>query len=507
MAKQLINRGTTANDGTGDNIRTGAGKVNDNFNEIYNAIGDGTNLVSGTFLTDTSTTTIQNKTISGANNTLTNIGNSSLSNSTVSYGGVQLSLGGSDATPAFNLADATGYLTSNLDGSITNAQLANNGIGLVDKVATTSNVDLGQSLTITGGTGVSTAVSGSTFTIDVNNISNSQLANSSISFTDDGSTSKSVPLGQAFSITGGAGISTTNDANGINITASGITDSEISGSAAIANTKLANSSITLGADTINLGDTQTTVTDLSIDGTGNINLTSEDNKIRFNYNGTGNLPAAASYEGMFAYDNSGNNPYVADAGGWVKLLSENSTVQELSNVNVSGIVDGAVLRWNGSQSRFNAQPGPMGMAQLWRLVSSQSGSGNSSYIDITNTFEECDDAWYNSVGPTLAQSSGVFTFGSTGLYRIDWNAQGTGANGDYMRTQLMVSTDSGSSYNVAALSEDGFSASTYANNNFTAYVDCTNQSTFRFKFQVSGNVSLYGATDHNRTHFAIMRIS
>ena len=244
MAKQLINRGTTANDGTGDNIRTGAGKVNDNFNEIYNAIGDGTNLVSGTFLTDTSTTTIQNKTISGANNTLTNIGNSSLSNSTVSYGGVQLSLGGSDATPAFNLADATGYLTSNLDGNITNAQLANNGIGLVDKVATTSNVDLGQSLTITGGTGVSTAVSGSTFTIDVNNISNSQLANNSISFTDDGSTSKSVPLGQAFSITGGAGISTTNDANGISITASGITDSEISGSAAIANTKLANSSIT-----------------------------------------------------------------------------------------------------------------------------------------------------------------------------------------------------------------------------------------------------------------------
>ena len=50
-----------------------------------------------------------------------------------------------------------------------------------------------------------------------------------------------------------------------------------------------------------------------------------------------------------------------------------------------------------------------------------------------------------------------------------------------------------------------FSASTYANNNFTAYVDCTNQSTFRFKFQVSGNVSVYAATDHNRTHFAIMR--
>jgi hypothetical protein len=52
------------------------------------------------------------------------IPNSKLENSTVSFGGVTLSLGGSDATPAFNLADATGYPTSSLVGTITNAQLA-----------------------------------------------------------------------------------------------------------------------------------------------------------------------------------------------------------------------------------------------------------------------------------------------------------------------------------------------------------------------------------------------
>ncbi|MDB4278364.1 tail fiber domain-containing protein [Deltaproteobacteria bacterium] len=52
------------------------------------------------------------------------IANAKLSNSSVSYGGVSLALGASDATPAFNLADATGYLTSNLSGTITNAQLA-----------------------------------------------------------------------------------------------------------------------------------------------------------------------------------------------------------------------------------------------------------------------------------------------------------------------------------------------------------------------------------------------
>lgn len=40
MAKQTINIGTTANDGTGDALRDGADKVNDNFNEIYNLAGN-----------------------------------------------------------------------------------------------------------------------------------------------------------------------------------------------------------------------------------------------------------------------------------------------------------------------------------------------------------------------------------------------------------------------------------------------------------------------------------
>lgn len=52
------------------------------------------------------------------------IPNSKLENSTVSFGGVTLALGESDATPAFNLSDATGYPTSSLVGTITNAQLA-----------------------------------------------------------------------------------------------------------------------------------------------------------------------------------------------------------------------------------------------------------------------------------------------------------------------------------------------------------------------------------------------
>jgi hypothetical protein len=44
MAKQLINVGSQANDGTGDSIRIGAQKLNAVIEEIYNDLGNGTDL-------------------------------------------------------------------------------------------------------------------------------------------------------------------------------------------------------------------------------------------------------------------------------------------------------------------------------------------------------------------------------------------------------------------------------------------------------------------------------
>ena len=49
MAKQSINIGSSANDGTGTTIRAGGDLINDNFNEIYNYLGDGTNLNGSLF--------------------------------------------------------------------------------------------------------------------------------------------------------------------------------------------------------------------------------------------------------------------------------------------------------------------------------------------------------------------------------------------------------------------------------------------------------------------------
>ena len=95
------------------------------------------------------------------------IGNSKLSNSTVSYGGISLSLGGTDATPAFDLTDATNYPTSSLSGTITNAQLAGSiaasklagsiGDSKLSTISTANKVSL-SALDIDGGTDIGAAL-------------------------------------------------------------------------------------------------------------------------------------------------------------------------------------------------------------------------------------------------------------------------------------------------------------------------------------------------------------
>ena len=44
MSKQSIDLGTTPNDGTGSNLRVGGDIINDNFNEVYTTLGDGSDL-------------------------------------------------------------------------------------------------------------------------------------------------------------------------------------------------------------------------------------------------------------------------------------------------------------------------------------------------------------------------------------------------------------------------------------------------------------------------------
>ncbi len=109
-----------------ENINIAAGKVYQvNGNEVLTATTVlGKSMPTGDVVGSSDAQTLTGKSIDGSANTLTNVANASLVNSTVSFGGIELALGASDATPAFDLADATNLPTTSLTGTITNAQLA-----------------------------------------------------------------------------------------------------------------------------------------------------------------------------------------------------------------------------------------------------------------------------------------------------------------------------------------------------------------------------------------------
>jgi len=369
MAKQTINIGSVPNDGTGSTLREGGDLINDNFNEIYTAIGDGTTLTSGTFLTTTNSETVQNKTISGLNNTLSNIANASLTNSTLSIVGddssaQSISLGGS-----ILFTGGSGITTSISGNEIT---FATDG-----SIVTETSSDTLTNKTINAPDNTITNISNSNLSGSAG-ITNANLANSTVSIVADDSSAQSISLGGSILFTGGSGITTSISGNEITFDTDGsivtetssdvLTNKTINGPdntlTNIANGSLANSTITLGSDTLNLGDTSTTITGLSLDGTGTIDLTGAGSKARFNFAGFGSLPTAATYEGMFAYDTTGQVPYVADAGGWTRLQTENDSISVHSDVNLTGIADNYILQWSSAQARFNVVANTAGATDL-----------------------------------------------------------------------------------------------------------------------------------------------
>ena len=360
MAKVLINRGSVPNDGTGDNLRAGANKVNLNFDEIYTAIGDGTTLSANIKVKDDTSTLA---TINAKGDVLGIFGGTGIT-STVSGTDVILAV---DATIV--TATSTNTLTNKNLTSGTNTFPT---ITLSDGSAT-DPISLGETVTFSGTANeTNVAVTANTVTLGLPNdvtISNdlTVLGDLDVQGTQTVIDSATIQITNSFTFEG-----TTSDNNETVLTVIDPTaDQTISlpdatGTIVLKDTTdtLTNKSIDLGTNTLTGSLTEfnsalqsesfaslagaETLTNKTLD------LTTAGNKVRANFAGTGALPNESTYEGMFAYDTTGDNPYVADAGGWAKIITENAGVGDLSNVNISGVADSDGLVWSSAQGRFNA---------------------------------------------------------------------------------------------------------------------------------------------------------
>ncbi len=116
------------------------------------------------------------------------IANAKLANSSVSFGSVSLSLGGSNPTPAFNLSNATDYPTSSLSGTIATAQIADSAVTAVKLAGSipADKLNLGNGVEEIGGNlqinldGSTLALAADGISIAAGGVDSSQLADGSV---------------------------------------------------------------------------------------------------------------------------------------------------------------------------------------------------------------------------------------------------------------------------------------------------------------------------------------
>ena len=347
MAKQLIGIGSVANDGTGDNLRAGATKVNNLINELYTALGDGTNFTSGTFATTTATQALTNKDLTAATNTFPTL-------------------------------------------------------SIKDDASTIDVINLGETITFEGGSGINTTVTGNkiTFATDgsiVTETSTDTLTNKTINFANNTITGTANQFNSAVS---DGSFSTTSGSETLTNKTIDFTDNTLSGTLAELNTAISDETVVGRATTDTLTNKTLTAPVIDI-----IDVTGSGSKARFNFANTASLPDATTYTGMFATKTDSSEAFYSESGAWIKLFSENNTIQDISNVIITGIADGHVLKWNASTTRFESAAESGVAAARYEdatLRLEVSYNGSSSYKFPSHYGTTANPSLYTRQGQTIA---------------------------------------------------------------------------------------------------------
>ena len=170
---------------------------------------------------------------------------------------------------------------------------------------------------------------------------------------------------------------------------------------------------------------------------------------------------------------------------------------------------GQVLQTDGNGNLTFVNPGGISFSQQWRLTSNKSTSSTTS--DISANLEVVDSDGYGGLGGTMTQSSGIFTFPSTGIYLImakgSYSASSSSTS-NYNEMDLHTTTD-GSSFNRAAIGWCYIASGGYGTAACDFMFDVTNTSTHKVKFRAasaSSNAYLTANSNDNQTHFTFIRL-
>ena len=144
----------------------------------------------------------------------------------------------------------------------------------------------------------------------------------------------------------------------------------------------------------------------------------------------------------------------------------------------------------------------------WRVTANFQGDAvpiSSNWSRATGAFEK--------IGTGLSESSGIFSFPSTGKYLVmtGWRGFSTSPDSRYNELEISV-TENNSSYTTRASTSQFIkivSANTYAECSTQCLIDVTDTSNVKFKIQLSvenNNIYSEGDVSMNRLYMTCMRI-
>jgi hypothetical protein len=186
------------------------------------------------------------------------------------------------------------------------------------------------------------------------------------------------------------------------------------------------------------------------------------------------------------------------------------TVSPSTNSVSNGMLVNSSITVNGTSIDLGASgniSAGITMADHWRLTTNFTGSGNG---EITTNLARVTDDSFSPIGSGMSESSGVFTFPSTGMYLIMAHGDflSGGSSSGFSSVFIKTTTDNSTYTNRTISWTSIFTASVYGQTDNNQLFNVTNTTTHKVKFgyELNNSQTIEGSTSNIRTHFIFIRL-
>ena len=178
----------------------------------------------------------------------------------------------------------------------------------------------------------------------------------------------------------------------------------------------------------------------------------------------------------------------------------------LSKIDVANMSTGITPLANGGTGATSFTAG-ITEADQWRVTSDFTPGGN-----VTANWER-NDTNFDKIGTGMTESSGIFTFPSTGIWYVTWDVTNFyNGNSRELQTRIAMTTNNSSYSNVVengSFVQQTDSNTTYAHGNANVIVDISDTANrkVKFYFNNTGSVgSADGSSTENKTWATFIRL-